>query len=158
MSWAHKPYFSYHVLQAHKPYFSYHFFERMLRPIDPASFPCKRPLNSNHPIPSIPSIVPSLFDLISSTEPNLSHYVHWVLPMPHSLNSIHTNLLNSPHLVTFHRSFFIQPSELCTVPLMLVRTLPITGTCTYEPTRRPCYRWQALSGHLNLLPMGCSGV
>lgn len=26
------------------------------------------------------------------------------------------------------------------VPLMLVRTLPVTGTYTYEPNRPPCYR------------------
>ena len=67
----------------------------------------------------IPSIVPSLFDFISSTGPNLSNYVHWVLLMPYSLNSIHKSLINSPHLIPFHRSCFIQPSELCIAYVIL---------------------------------------
>ena len=67
----------------------------------------------------IPSIVLSLFDLISSTGPNLSHYVHLVVLMPHSLNSIHTSLMNYPHLVPFHRSGSIHPSELCIAYVIL---------------------------------------
>ena len=31
------------VLRVHEPYFSYHFFERISRPVDPASFSCKHP-------------------------------------------------------------------------------------------------------------------
>ena len=37
----------------------------------------------------------------------------------HSLNSIHTSLMNSPHLVPFHRSCFIQPCELCIAYVIL---------------------------------------
>ena len=74
---------------------------------------------SVHWILIIPSIVPSLFDLISSIGPNLSHYVHLVLLMPHSLNSIHTSLMNCPHLVPFRQSCFIQPSELCIAYVIL---------------------------------------
>ena len=47
---------------------------------------------------------------------------------------------------------------LYTVPLMLVRTLPVTGTCPYEPNRCPCYGYHALSGRSKLLPVGCLGV
>ena len=63
----HKLYFSYQLFErmprpvnpasfsckcplAHKPYFSYQLLERMPSPIDSGSFPCKRPLNSNHPV------------------------------------------------------------------------------------------------------------
>ena len=122
---AHKNYFSYHV-----PSTQLHSHANDLWPTNLIfhnnfSSVCRVPSNqfrshaSVHWTLIIPSIVPSLFDLISSTGPNLSHYVHLVLLIPYSLNSIHTSLMNYPHLVPLYRSCFIQPSELCIAYVIL---------------------------------------
>ena len=40
----------------------------------------------------------------------------------------------------FWKSVQLEQIRMCTVPLMLVRTLPVTGTCIYKPDRPPCYQ------------------
>ena len=65
----------------------------------------------------ISSIVPFLFDLISSAGPNLSHYVHLVLLIPHSLNSFHTSLWTP--LISFH-SIKVVSSSLLNYVLLLI--------------------------------------
>ena len=86
----------------------------------------------------------------------MSHCGAWSLASEFSMSFC---LCSEPFTRTAHRldgpGPFTRQDIECTVPLMLVRTLPVTGTCPYEPNRCYCYGYHALSGRSKLLPVGC---